>query len=172
MVVSINDLDHYPFLRGAYCARTESRYGLSSSPLSCCALDDGHPQRARCSSWQAVRQCHFLAPVGLKLMFLWATAVLAIDPRHPLTSPACSMPMLIPALHALPLLANASTANTPSTVHILWRDERVQLRCEHRIAAGWTSLEKDWTNHHNRTTPSSREPPVIERYTITSSPFI
>ena len=143
MVVSINDLDHYPFLRGAYCARTESRYGLSFSPFSCRALEDGHPRRARCSSRQAERQCQLLAPVRHMLLFLWATAVSAIDPRHPLTSPARSMPMLIPALHANSLLANASIAITPTTVPTLWRDKQMRCRCEQHTAAGWTQSASD-----------------------------
>ena len=154
MVVSINDLDHYPFLRGAYCARTESRYGLSFSPFSCRALEDGHPRRARCSSRQAERQCQLLAPVRHMLLFLWATAVSAIDPRHLSTSPACYLPMLLPAPHATLLMVNASTAITPTTVPTLWRDGQTRCRCELYTAAGWTQSTNDWTDCHLHIRPT------------------
>ena len=167
----MNDLDHYPFLRGANCARTESRYGLSFSPFSCRALEDGHPRRARCSSRQAERQRQFLAPVRQKLLFLWATAVSAIDPRHPSTSPACYVPMFIPAPHATSLLVNASIAITPTTVPTLWRDGQTRFRCELYTAAGWTQSTNDWTDYHLHVSPSPHGSAVAEQYAITSPPI-
>ena len=168
MVCSLSDLDHCLQQRGATAREPNLGEDSSFSSSSCCALEDGYPQRARRSSRSTGRQRQLLAPGRHLLLLCWATVIPAVDPRHLSTSPpsACCLPIVVPAQHAVPLMANASNAITSSSVPILWCDGQTCCRCESCAAAGCMRSTNARTDCHLHRIPTSHGPAVTRRYAM------